>query len=371
MKILIVIDSLGPGGAEKSMVELGKFLKNTKHEVLFLCQDKRKINFEDQLKEVGIGVDYFENKKFFGKVLELASYVNKCNPDIIHSVLVGSNLLLRMSRLITKKGKVIQSLVSTPYSLERKKDSKLPWQKFLLAKQIDKWTARVFPAFYHSITQSVHEHYKTLYNIRENFKIIHRGRFENPNQKSLYHNEGFTLINVGRQQFAKGQINILKALKYIEKKYGVKQISLEILGINGQYSKELKEYVVENDLDDRVIISGYVDDVENRLIKASAFIFPSYYEGLGGALIEAFAAKLPCICSDLPVLREVVGSDQGALFCFPGDYECLGEQIFKLYSDIELQKNLSNYSYSRFQEKFRSEKINEEMLNMYHHLLNS
>lgn len=371
MKILIVIDSLGPGGAEKSMVEFAKFIQTTEHEVIFICQDNRKVNFEDQLKEVGIEVYYFENKKFLGRVKELATFINKYNPDIIHSVLVGSNLLLRMSRLITKKGKIVQSLVNTPYSLERKKDSKLPWQKFLLVKQIDKWTARVIPAFYHSITQSVHEHYRPLYNIGENFQIIHRGRYENSSQKSPYNKDGFSLINVGRQQFAKGQINILKALKFIEEKYKVKNISLNILGIKGKSSEELKKYVLENGLADRVEILGYVDDVEKRLVNASAFIFPSYYEGLGGALIEAFAAKLPCICSDIPVLKEVVGTDNGALFCFPGDHKCLGEQIFKLYSDKDLQKTLSNYSYSRFQEKFRMEKINEEMLNMYHDLLNS
>src|SRR5690606_34631616 len=113
--------------------------------------------------------------------IELTKYLNQKEPDIIHSVLVSSNILVRLSRNFSKKGIVVQSLVNTPYSLERKKDSKLSWQKFMLAKQFDIWTARLYPSFYHPITRTVLEHYKPLYNISDNYQIIYRGRNENCN----------------------------------------------------------------------------------------------------------------------------------------------------------------------------------------------
>src|SRR5690606_20773251 len=111
----------------------------------------------------------------------------------------------------------------------------------------------------------------------------------------------------GRQEFAKGQIDILKALIYIEKQYHINDINLEIIGREGEYSDRLKKYITENHLEERIIVPGFVTDVEKRLAKAHIFVFPSYYEGLGGALVEAFAAKLPCVCSSIPVLKEVVG----------------------------------------------------------------
>lgn len=369
MKILIVIDSLGTGGAEKSMVEYAKFLKLEGHDVMFICQDKRKISYEEEVKKHEIEVKFLEQKFFFKKAKEIASYIKTIEPEIIHSVLVRSNILVRLSRNFIRQGKVVQSLVNTPYSLERKKDSKLPWQKFLLAKQFDKWTARLFPSFYHPITNTVLDHYKPIYNIKDNYQIIYRGRNENRNYTQKRSSSNFLLINVGRQEFAKGQIHLLQALNYLETKYNIKEIHLKILGFEGKSSKDLQQYVKDNNLEDRVEIPGFVRNVEDELSNSSAFVFPSYYEGLGGALIEAFAAGLPCICTDLPVLKEVVGKQDGALFCAPGDYKCLAEQILKLYKDENLRASLSQYSYNRFKTEFQLDEINNQMLAMYKNVL--
>ena len=369
MKIMIVIDSLGTGGAEKSMVEYAKFLKREGQKVIFICQDERSVSYEEEVIDYNIEVKFLKQTSFFKKVLEFAEYVKEIEPDIIHSVLVSSNILVRLSRNFTKQGKVVQSLVNTPYSLERKKDSKLPWQKFLLAKQFDKWTARLFPSFYHPITQTVLNHYKPIYGIKNNYEIIYRGRNENTSLGKKEQSSKFTLINVGRQEFAKGQIHLLEALFYLEKKYNIKDIYVKILGFEGKSSKDLEVYTKENNLENRVEILGFVRNVEEELAKTSVFVFPSYYEGLGGSLIEAFAAKLPCVCSNLPVLKEVVGDESGALFCAPGDYKCLAEQILKLYQDEILRNSLSDYSYARFKREFQLDAINNQMLDMYKSVL--
>ena len=374
MKILIFINSLGAGGAERSMVEFAKYLKSTaENSVKFVCLERRNIGLEKEVENAGLEAIYYSGSgSLKDKIDFFSGIISSEQPDILHSVLAESNLILRLTRLFTKKGILIQSLVNTPYSKERKKDTKLAWQKFLLAKQRDKWTAIFTPnIFYHAITHEVLNHYKPLFRIKGNYKVIYRGRYENKNLKKQPISDEFKIINVGRQEFAKGQIDILKALLYLREERNIRNIKLEILGRPGQTSSELEKFIRENDMIDQVNIEGFVTDVDKRLATSQAFIFPSYYEGLGGALIEAFAAKLPCICSNIPVLKEVVGNENGALFCPPGDFKCLGEHIFKLYNDKSLQKTLSDYSYSRFREKFRMESINKEMLNMYQELLKS
>jgi glycosyltransferase involved in cell wall biosynthesis len=370
MKVLIFINSLGAGGAERSMVELARFLKRENVIVKFVCFERREVGLEKEVMAMGVETLYLDRAKkgFINQVNFALTCIRKEKPDIIHSVLAKSNLILRASRLFVREGVLIQSLVNTPYSLERKKDGRLSWQKFWIMKQIDKYSARLTKnIFYHSITNEVLKHYRPLFKITENYQIVYRGR--NPNtflHKSKSPN--FTIINSGRQEFAKGQIDILKALVYIEKKYGVKDIKLEILGREGSYSKVLKDFISQNELEERVFIYGFVNNVEERLAISHVFIFPSYYEGLGGALVEAFAAQLPCICSDLPVLREVVGDNSGALFCAPGDYKCLAEKILKLYNDKNLRNSLSKYSYARFKEVFQLDEINQQMLDMYQSL---
>jgi glycosyltransferase involved in cell wall biosynthesis len=372
MKVVIVINTLGSGGAERSMLEFAKYLHQKNNvEVKFICLEHKKIGVEKEFDPFGIPVRYFEEKgSYIRKTRFLVKILKQETPDIIHSLLTESNIITRLSRKFYSKGHLIQSLVNTAYSLERKKDSKLSWQKFQMAKQLDLWTARLTPnIFYHSITKEVLEHYKPLFKINKNYRVIYRGRSENPFLSTITNNNSFTLINSGRQEFAKGQINILKALTYLEETYGITDVRVEILGRPGTYSGQLNNYILKHSLEDRVSIHGFVTDVQKRLVEADAFIFPSYYEGLGGALLEGFAAHLPCICSNIPVLKEVVGSENGALFSPPGDFKQLGENIKRLKESNKLQSQLSDYTYNRFQSKFRIEKINAEMFKMYEDLL--
>lgn len=373
MKILIFIDSLGAGGAEKSMVEFAKFLHNREDtSVKFICLRHIDIGFEEEVKNFGIETLYFKGMSSFrNKLSFLIDTIKNERPDIIHSILYEANLLLRVSRFFCQQGAVIQSLVNTPYSLERKKDNKLPWLKFQMAKQLEKWTARSTPnIYYHAITNTVLEHYRPLFKFKKNFRIIYRGRYQNKNLKDVQERtSGLSLINTGRQEFAKGQIDILKALTILRSKYNIYDIHLEILGRTGKYSDVLLEYIKEHNLQDQVEIHGFVNNVEERLVKADGFVFPSYYEGLGGALLEAFAAKLPCVCSNIPVLKEVVGSEEGALFSNPGDYEKLAMNIKLLYDNPDKRERLSEYSYARFQKYFKMETINAQMLDMYKNVI--
>lgn len=74
---------------------------------------------------------------------------------------------------------------------------------------------------------------------------------------------------------------------------------------------------------------GYVDDDELRalLTGATAFLFPSRYEGFGLPPLEAMACGTPAIVSDLPVLRE--STDGGACFVPPGDVDAWAEALVR------------------------------------------
>ena len=372
MKIIILINSLGAGGAERSMVEFARFLHEQNDTVVkFVCLERREIGLEKEVASLGIPVIFYNgNNNYYSKINFFSNLLSEENPDIIHSVLAQSNLVARGARLKYKKGKLIQSLVNTPYSLERKKDTKLPWYKFQLAKKIDVWSARILnQTFYHAITAEVLEHYRSLFKIKDNYKIIYRGRHKNPYAGSPKNSEKFLIVNSGRQEFAKGQIDILKALKYLRDEKGVTDIKFMLLGRKGHYTEILEDFVSKNKLENMIDFPGFVDDVEKRLATAHAFVFPSYYEGLGGALIEAFSANLPCACSNIQVLKEVVGSEDGALFSAPGNFEVLADNILKLHNDKGLREKLGDYAYQRFQQAFQMEKINLEMLAMYNEVL--
>lgn len=69
---------------------------------------------------------------------------------------------------------------------------------------------------------------------------------------------------------------------------------------DGPLRPDVEQKVVELGLVNRVVFAGSRSDVPDLMLGAmDAFIFPSYYEGLGLALIEAQAAGLPCIVSEV------------------------------------------------------------------------
>ena len=62
-------------------------------------------------------------------------------------------------------------------------------------------------------------------------------------------------------------------------------------------------------LEDRVVFPGYVDDADLPALysAATAFVYPSLYEGFGLPPLEAMACGTPVVCSNAASLPEVVG----------------------------------------------------------------
>jgi glycosyltransferase involved in cell wall biosynthesis len=80
----------------------------------------------------------------------------------------------------------------------------------------------------------------------------------------------------------------------------------------------------------QVVFTGYREDDEVRAIVAGAGVlaFPSAAEGFGLPPLEAFAAGVPVVASDLPVTREVLGNDPArATLVPPGDASALAAAL--------------------------------------------
>ena len=94
-------------------------------------------------------------------------------------------------------------------------------------------------------------------------------------------------------------------------------------------------------------------DVIDFLRACDVFIFPSLYEGLGIALIEAMAAGCACVASSAGPIPEVVTHGQDGILVPPADAEAIATAVCELLADESLRTRLgtaaSNTAFSRFQ----------------------
>jgi len=93
-------------------------------------------------------------------------------------------------------------------------------------------------------------------------------------------------------------------------------------------------------LPDSVHHLGYVSDPDLIALyrHATAFIYPSLYEGFGLPPLEAMTCGCPVIASDIPPHHEVCG--RAAVYCDPRDPRDIADKIYKVMSDPELRRDL-------------------------------
>ena len=94
---------------------------------------------------------------------------------------------------------------------------------------------------------------------------------------------------------AKNHTFIIKVFAELEK--NLKNIELWLVG-SGELEQQIKDMVLQYKLQDKVRFWGITSKVYDYLQAMDVFLFPSVFEGLGIALIEAQASGLPCIVSE-------------------------------------------------------------------------
>ncbi len=101
----------------------------------------------------------------------------------------------------------------------------------------------------------------------------------------------------------------------------------------------------------RVEFPGFRADVDAQLRRADAFVLPSFNENLPLALLQAMAAGLPCIASDVGGVREVLDDGAGILVP-PGNSQALIAAMELLISRPQLASRLGAAARKRVDERF-------------------
>jgi glycosyltransferase involved in cell wall biosynthesis len=116
-------------------------------------------------------------------------------------------------------------------------------------------------------------------------------------------------------------------------------------------------------LKDAVCLLGPRRDVADLLGHCDLFVFPSTHEGMGIALAEAMLAGLPCVVSDLPVLRGVGGDE--VIYVPPGSPAELAAQIRGLLDDPDRRRDLGQRARAAAEVRFDSKSSAARLRELY------
>ena len=129
-----------------------------------------------------------------------------------------------------------------------------------------------------------------------------------------YHLPDRYILNVGSVEQRKNVMLAVKALCRLPE-----DVSLVIVGRHTPYADEVKQFVINNRLWERVMLLHDVpdDDLPALYRMADAFVYPSRYEGFGIPIIEAIRLGLPVVACTGSCLEEAGGPD--SLYVSPDD----------------------------------------------------
>lgn len=140
---------------------------------------------------------------------------------------------------------------------------------------------------------------KKLYRFIPNGINLEKYKFDNKVRqeirKSLKIENGFVIGHVGRLCYQKNQTFLLKVFAKVQKAIPTAQL---LLVGDGDDLPKLQQLANELGIVNNVIFYGVNEHVERLLWAMDAFAFPSRFEGLGIAVIEAQASGLPVVCSN-------------------------------------------------------------------------
>lgn len=346
-----MIDGLGTGGTERSLADMLPGLRDSGVTASLACLHQRGRGVESSVCEAGFPVTFLEGRRLVTRARGLAQLIRGHRPDLIHSMIFDATLAARLAALVTRVPQ-ITSLVNTSYDPVRFKDPRVGRWRLRLVQAVDALSARLTVHF-HAVTRAVRDAaVEQLHLDPGRVTVIYRGRnLERLGRSSPERRQSIRaslgldqdtpiVLSVGRQEFQKGQIYLLQAFG----KLLVRQPKayLLIAGRPGAATAELQHAAAELRLVERVRFLGYREDVPDLLAAADVFAFPSLFEGIGGAILEAMALGLPVVASRLDGLAEVVTDGLDGLLVPPADPSSLAAAIGQVLERGDLRTALAS-----------------------------
>ena len=342
------------GGTERvSTVIANQLVKNKKFDICFLSlwenNDKLFYTLNDKIKRYTLFEKVTSGKRILTYVHRLRKFVKGNNID----VLIDIDGILDLYSIPALRGAKCKLISWEQFNYYYNPDG--PYRKITR-----KWAAKKADAIV-VLTDEDKQNYKK--EVRIKGKII---RIYNPMESFEDNNVGYNLdskliISAGRLTAQKGFDMLVDVADIVLKRNP--DWKWIVCG-EGEERKALEEKIKKCGLEQKLILQGNVNNIEDYYRKSAMFVLTSRAEGFGLVLTEAKKEGLPCVSFRCPAgPSEIIldGINGYLLDCF--DIEQMAEKINQLIENQDIRKKFSDNSMVGT-EKFNIDKISEQWVEL-------
>jgi L-malate glycosyltransferase len=177
------------------------------------------------------------------------------------------------------------------------------------------------------------------------------------------------VATVGNIRRVKGHDVFIRAAASVIEKFPYASFRIAGDVLEPEYFVELQTLVSELKLSDRFHFDGGVTDLRDYLSAAEVFVLPSRSEGFSNAIVEAMAASLPVVATDVGGNAEAVQDGVSGIIVPPENSDALASAILSLLSDTAKAKRMGVEGKKLVAEKFTTEAMMGQITSVYASLL--
>ncbi len=329
MRVLQVVPTLSAGGAETLVAELALALARRGHQVgvalLAGARGTRGKELAGKLEQAGIpvsGQTLHSMRRPHG-TLSLVQAIRSFRPDVMHSHLYSADLILAAVNAMTARQRIIRTIHNT--SIQGTRSRAGTWlldRLYATSVACGERVADAYVDYFRGAQKSA------LVTVRNGVAPSNTHAHEDGDtnavavagaQRTLLRAsigiaaDAFVYVHVGALRgrtlasSQKAHDVLLGAFAQLCAHPAAAHAHLLLIG-DGELREAAQQFAQTLQISKRVTFAGVLDNVPRWLEAADTFVFPSRYEGLPVALIEACMAGLPVIASALPEIAEVFGA---------------------------------------------------------------
>lgn len=297
------------------------------------------------------------------KTMQLVRELRKGRYDIVHTHLYQADAIGRTAAALAGIPKIVKSLHNMGDWKTRR--------HLLVDRVLARWTSKVICCSDYQREAAIRQEHLSEANV----VTIHHGvdldRFSPLEDRAAYARKvGLdpalkTVGTVGRMIDAKGHIYFLEAIPRILERHPDTQFV--IVG-DGPLHSRLEHAIRDKRYRDRIHFLGLRGDIPELLDLMDVFVFPSLSEGLGIAVLEAMAARLPVVASDIRPISEIVVPDHTGILVPPRSDTELAVAVNHLLTDDDLRSEMGRKGREWIKERFTDEQMVGQTQDVYQSL---